>query len=263
MGKLLSFPDKLLLNTVLLGEAAIEYLYKKPMRDIYTSYYGWCPMWRYRKTHVSQSLYRMYKTGDIEKIVENGKVYYRLTNRGQFKITRKFPILDLAKKKWDGKWRMVIFDVPGRKNWKRDRLREKLKQLGFGMWQKSVYITPHPISDDFYETLQIMGMISYTVVVEVKQLKGLSLKEIAYSVWKIDKLEEKYWCWTMDVEKFLEKTKKTKEQKEQLINDYEMLLMEDPALPKEILPYDWVGEKANSVYKTLLNTNVIVIQKDQ
>lgn len=44
--------------------------------------------------------------------------------------------------KWDGKWRIVFFDVGDRQRKKRDKLRYLLRRLGFWEMQKSVYINP-------------------------------------------------------------------------------------------------------------------------
>ena len=192
------------------------------------------------------------KTGSMEKIVEKGKAYYQLTGRGREKISKKFPVLDLAKQKWDGKWRMVIFDVPKEKNHRRDRLREKLKQLGFGMWQESVYISPHQLAADLHESLETMGMLPYIVIAEVKQLEGVDFKEVAAKVWKLEELNDKYAAWSCDAENFFRQEKKTEQQKQELLMAYESLLLTDPGLPAEILPIDWEGERANVCFKNLL-----------
>lgn len=44
---------------------------------------------------------------------------------------------------WDGKWRIVFFDIPEKKRGARDALRDKLKTLGFYELQKSVLIFPY------------------------------------------------------------------------------------------------------------------------
>lgn len=46
-------------------------------------------------------------------------------------------------KTWDQKWRVVIFDVPNWKSKNRAAFREKIKELGFQLVQKSVWVYPH------------------------------------------------------------------------------------------------------------------------
>lgn len=45
-------------------------------------------------------------------------------------------------KKWDKKWRLVIFDIAQMKKIYREAFRGKLKELGFRSLQKSVWIHP-------------------------------------------------------------------------------------------------------------------------
>lgn len=54
-------------------------------------------------------------------------------------------LLDLKrkKKKWSGKWVLVIFDVPESQKNKRDYLRRFLSKIGFYAYQKSVYVYPY------------------------------------------------------------------------------------------------------------------------
>lgn len=45
---------------------------------------------------------------------------------------------------WDGRWRLVMFDLPESKHSSRDLLRSKLQALGFISLQKSVFVHPYP-----------------------------------------------------------------------------------------------------------------------
>jgi len=60
-------------------------------------------------------------------------------------------------KKWDGMWRLVIFDIPQLRNAQRNAFRGKLIELGFVPLQKSIWICPYQCGDemallrDFFE----------------------------------------------------------------------------------------------------------------
>jgi len=47
-------------------------------------------------------------------------------------------------KKWDGLWRIVIFDVPHNRRAARSVFRTRLRELGFSPYQKSVFVFPFP-----------------------------------------------------------------------------------------------------------------------
>ncbi len=101
--------------------------------------------WRkYSKHKVSDTFYRLRRQGLIDIKTVNNQIYISLTQEGRkragiyqidkLKITRP--------KKWDKKWRILMFDIPQSKKISREALRGKLKELGFFMFQKSVWIYP-------------------------------------------------------------------------------------------------------------------------
>jgi len=87
----------------------------------------------------------------ILKNEENGKFKVELTERGKRKV-KEIQLDNLKIEKpasWDGKWRVVIFDIPDKyKKRARDVLREKLKELGFCQLQKSVWVIPYHCEEE-------------------------------------------------------------------------------------------------------------------
>ncbi len=49
---------------------------------------------------------------------------------------------------WDGKWRIVMFDVPEKIKHVRDALRMHFKNMGFYEFQKSVFVHPYPCAKE-------------------------------------------------------------------------------------------------------------------
>lgn len=60
--------------------------------------------------------------------------------------------------KWDGKWRIVIFDVAEAKKKRRDVFRDYLKQLNFYMLNRSVFVHPFSCFDEVEFLRQISGV---------------------------------------------------------------------------------------------------------
>ena len=80
----------------------------------------------------------------IEK--NNHQIYIRLTPEGE-KHAGKFQINKLAipvPQRWDGIWRLIIFDIPEKLKVKREAFRGKLRELGFHPLQKSIWAYPYP-----------------------------------------------------------------------------------------------------------------------
>lgn len=74
------------------------------------------------------------------------KTVITLTDRGKKRVLN-YSLGDLRIKpqsKWDGKWRIVVFDIPEKKRSARDIFRRKLKELEFVEFQKSVWAHKYP-----------------------------------------------------------------------------------------------------------------------
>ena len=99
-----------------------------------------------------RSLYASKLVGWVEK--SDGSVRLTLTGKGKNRILTFNPdTFKIRKpKKWDNKWRIIIFDVPEKRRGARDSLRSHLRQLGFYELQKSVFVHPYPC-DDIFEFL--------------------------------------------------------------------------------------------------------------
>ena len=154
MAKKLKIYEKLLLGLALSADVLIDF-YQEGMAA-YKHRYFFDP-WLgpdYTPSSLASSLNYMLKTGYIEKVIKKGKPYLRLTSKANKKLKRDFSIFRMQKRKWDGKWRMVIFDIKEKFKLVRKALRDKLKQLGFGMLQKSVYISPYDFEEDMYQFLK-------------------------------------------------------------------------------------------------------------
>lgn len=79
----------------------------------------------------------------------DGSITLNLTNKGKNKsLTYNLDNLRVNKpKRWDKKWRVVLFDIPESYRSARDALRTHLKQIGFFELQKSVFVYPYPCDD--------------------------------------------------------------------------------------------------------------------
>src|SRR3989344_1567916 len=58
-------------------------------------------------------------------------------------------------KEWDGKWRVIMFDVPEKNRVVRDSLRQHLQKIGFYEFQKSVFIYPYDCMDELDYIIEI------------------------------------------------------------------------------------------------------------
>ena len=79
----------------------------------------------------------------LRKKSKTKKCQFFLTKKAEKYLQTKYPHLYFNKQKWDKKLRLVIFDVQEINRFKRNELRRVLKNLGFIMLQKSVWLSPY------------------------------------------------------------------------------------------------------------------------
>lgn len=106
----------------------------------------------------------------IDRLYRSKLIYFKYNEKDKsntIKITREGKKVALTyqsekmsikpMKKWDGKWRMVAFDIPEKARYARDGIRRMLKRMGFFEYQKSVFVHPFDCRDEvdfiieFYE----------------------------------------------------------------------------------------------------------------
>ncbi|MBI4999329.1 hypothetical protein HZB97_00975 [Candidatus Gottesmanbacteria bacterium] len=193
----------------------------------------------YKDNYFQKIAQSMVKAGEIDRIIKRGQPFFRITSRGKVKLIYDVPLAKRLEKKWDGKWRMVIFDIPEITRVKREALRKKLKDLGFAQWQKSVYVTPFDVGQEIAEYLGAVNLGENAVMLEVKKIFVGDERQMANKLWHLGSINLKY---KEFVEKFKGKKKKNGMQEE-----YLFILEEDPFLPKELLPDLWWGEEAKKL----------------
>lgn len=98
-----------------------------------------------------EAIYNLYQSQMVDYRENNdGTVTMILTDNGK-KKSLKYNLDKMGIKrpiKWDGFWRIVIFDIPEYKKQARNALGLKLRQLGFYSLQKSVYVHPFDCKDE-------------------------------------------------------------------------------------------------------------------
>ncbi|MEK7144341.1 MAG: hypothetical protein AAB794_00545 [Patescibacteria group bacterium] len=82
-------------------------------------------------------------------IDRGGKKYLHVTPAGRraFAFEQAKVTFKNQKKKWDGRWRMIVFDVPERRRGTRTRLCTVMREIGFVRLQDSVWVYPYDCED--------------------------------------------------------------------------------------------------------------------
>ncbi len=117
---------------------------------------------------------------------------YRLSARGRLHVLGGRDPEERWARNWDGQWRMVLFDVPTGQNARREQLRRYLRDKGFGYVQRSVWITPDPLTEE----RQILGggkiNVESLLLLEARPCAGESDIEIVAGAWDFESINRRY-----------------------------------------------------------------------
>lgn len=99
--------------------------------------------------------------------------FFHLTPKGRLAILKYLHLEKLKLKKWDGRWRVLIFDIPEDRKKMREYLRTRLTQRwDFYPLQESVYITPFPVTSELNKYLAEFNLKKYTRYLTVTEIDG-------------------------------------------------------------------------------------------
>ncbi|MDP2655529.1 MAG: CRISPR-associated endonuclease Cas2 [bacterium] len=124
-------------------------------------------------------LARLKYKGEIEFVERDGKKYVRLTDLGEkiLDLNReKLKLTDNKPKKWDRRYRLVMFDIPEKRRRLRKLLRFEMQEVGFLRIQDSVWV--YPFDCEEFITLLKADMrigkdVLYAVVEEIENDKWI------------------------------------------------------------------------------------------
>ena len=114
-----------------------------------------------KKSALSSAIRRLRVAGYIQKEVNTGKIIFKLTKLGKEAIPSEFD-----ESKWDGKWRIVIFDIPEEKRIIRNLFRRNLKKWGFKKWQQSVWINKQDVTEKLKRLINTVGISDWVAIIE-------------------------------------------------------------------------------------------------
>lgn len=192
--------------------------------------------YRYKHGNRKMSLYRLKKRKLIEKVKKGNYYYIQLTEEGSNTILKILPLINFQSWNWDKKWRLVAFDIEELSRFKRDRLRKKLKELGFAACQKSLYINALPVENMLSEFL-VSHNLESNVKIFISDIVNSNPKQFAESLWNLSEINDQY---RQIIEEYGNDPNRA-------LKMYFKTLSSDPFLPKELLPDNWQGGNARNI----------------
>ncbi|MBI2595979.1 CRISPR-associated endonuclease Cas2 [Candidatus Daviesbacteria bacterium] len=114
------------------------------------------------KSTLAQTIKRLREKGFLEADIDSDKVIFKLTSLGKDALGNT----TFKEAEWDGKWRIVIFDIPENKRKIRVLFRRRLVQWGFKKWQLSVWVTKENITEKLRNLITNLEIEDWVAVIE-------------------------------------------------------------------------------------------------
>jgi len=116
------------------------------------------------------------------------KCQFFLTKKTEKYLKTKYPHLYFNKQNWDKKLRLVIFDVQEINRFKRNQLRRLLKQLGFIMLQKSVWLSPYDQFETIKRWIEENKLQEKILLIETEKIAFKNKDKLINQFWQVDKI---------------------------------------------------------------------------
>ncbi|OHA91450.1 MAG: hypothetical protein A2832_00300 [Candidatus Zambryskibacteria bacterium RIFCSPHIGHO2_01_FULL_44_22b] len=121
----------------------------------------------------------LYKSKLVDqKTNRDGTVTFILNKDGE-RTALRFDLdnMVIRRHEWDGKWRIVIFDIPERIKKVREAIRYHLNQLGFIDLQHSVFVIPFKCEDEIEYLTEFYNVRRFIRFIEAQKIDNeLDLK---------------------------------------------------------------------------------------
>jgi DNA-binding transcriptional regulator PaaX len=132
-----------ILKTLAEGAAIFAVSFEKDWKKK-REFENWLAERKSNRSGFNRKIYYLKQKGYIRRFYEGKEAYIELTEKGKERFAQaQIEHMEVPRpKRWDKKWRIIIFDIPEKKKEIRNAIRRKLYQTGFVQVQKSVFIHP-------------------------------------------------------------------------------------------------------------------------
>jgi phenylacetic acid degradation operon negative regulatory protein len=185
-------------------------------------------------------------------------VHYRLTPRCErLLIEGDGRIFALGRLPADaGPWTVVWHQIPEDRRLERTRLGRRLRFLGFGSVQDSVWVAPHDHSSEVAELLGELGVAGFASVFVASVRVGPGLPAMVARAWDLSGLEDRYDAFCSGFEPYVSASLGDQEAfmiRTRLMHAFRAFAQLDPELPDELAPLSGSREHAAEIFDALYN----------
>lgn len=204
-----------------------------------------------------QAVSRMSRQGWLAGSKVQNRAYYAVTERGRRRIEGLSPRIYGPVIEWDGRWRLLTYNVAERHRERRDRLRKELAVLGWAPLSASTWLSPRDSIGEVRELIAGAGLDGSVDVFEGSYAGPHSDRELLVKCWDLQAIAVSYNDFIATYEPRLLREREQRSLKNEeayierlwLVHDYRKFTYIDPGLPSELLPAHWPGTLAAALFR--------------
>lgn len=198
------------------------------------------------------ALAKLKSLGYINKVTISNEPYYVITPKGESYLDDTLAVLK-TKENWNKKWYLIMFEIPEANRALRDKLRRELTNMGLGLLQSSVWISPIDIQEKVDQINLKLALDQKIKYLEVNANSAID-KQIIEKSWNVPAINLEMERFVKDAEwlmKAMGKGNGDRYNAKKLIFEYALILKKSPVLPEEFLDKNEVRKKAHEIYLKL------------
>ena len=190
------------------------------------------------------------------------------TAQGQRYLRANVPSRDAAamnplqgwNSRWDGRWRILTYDITEEEHAFRAGLRAHLQKLRMGCLQQSVWITPRDIRPEYADLQKVLGIGDVSFLFEAHTVLGQSSREIVQKAWDFERIRadhHRYLDMVQAARKRLDGHPPPRSGLEAMAREevwaYRAVMEKDPLLPRSLWPPDYTGFRAYEAHHAFVS----------
>lgn len=204
--------------------------------------------WNYRN-RLRFDLKQLRRSGMVECRKVRNKSLWRLAESGRLAAFGGIDPASRWSRKWDGRWRLLLFDLPARQQRLRLTLWRWLRRQRFGYLQQSVWIVPDTINETHMPLHQLKLTPESLTVIAGSPVPPDTNEDIVHSAWDFELINHNYTAAIAHATagRSFVRGGKPVEMRKWLADERTAWLeaiTADPLLPEVLLPKNYLGRKA-------------------
>lgn len=162
---------------------------------------------------------------------------------------------------WDGHWHLITYSIPESEREARDRLRQELGWMGFGMLTNALWISPHNHDQEIAALGDSLGIRSRVEIFTARHNGFSTPQTIIQHCWDLKAINSRYAAFIKKYKPMYDEHCRLLSQGKDippseyfvrrftLIHEFRRFPFVDPELPPELLPADWRGAEAANLFR--------------